>query len=524
MIKTNKSLFQLKFHYEKSVLFEPTDMKKYRSTVNNLNLQFRLEMTTEKNLYVLDPMSFVLQSSSRVDNLGQIIWASKNTMSLLEIDEKYLMSLTINSFLPREVAQVHGDAIREFLQYSKTRMINKITNLWIINHKNKLTAVKLSVKLFIETSGISFFSYMKCVNDNQPVFLNKIGEVSSFGNAFAKITGLSHSFVKKCPNVSLLFFMPQMLALFLSDFYGIKDFKLLDANKIDLETTYFIVFKDIRTQLLNFSKHVSPSASNIKEYSRILIKHISNLHFEDLSAVYKIKIQTSQSVINRNKIDLNYWVMNILEYQDVTLFFTKKNFQTYFMFLEKINFDEKVTVSIESYTNRKQEQQLINQETSEFNIQIMKKNTNSNFNKIQMNRKNSIMFSEKEIGNTKNNTNLKNYFPKISNIDEKKRNKILAQQRFNSSSASNMHECVLNRKFSDQRIADKLEGEKGLKLRNLIIRGLMPNLDYKMLLKKGNEKGNDWIDVLLQFERKNKMGFHSNVGIQIGFLKRTHAF
>ena len=352
IIKINKKLFNLSFYYKKYVLFEPFDVKKYRLAFTTLNAQFNLEMFNDRNLYFLDPNSFVLKASCHTENLGQILWVSKNGINVLEMDEKRLLSLTIDSIMPSEITKIHKHRVQDYLKYTKSTVINKINDFWIINSHSKLTTVRISAKVFFQVSGTSLFSYVKRVSENQPVFINMFGEVKEFGSYFSKMTALNFELVQICKHIPLFVFMPQLIVHFLNIFYEVPHFLLKDINKINLEFTHFIVFKNIGSKLIDFSKDLQSKHFTIENYVKCLYQFLHNFRFKDVQQVFRIKFNLNNRVVNAQKKSLSFWIMNILELEDVSDRFTERNFRANYWFIRKLNLDELTKHSIQTYPQR----------------------------------------------------------------------------------------------------------------------------------------------------------------------------
>ena len=498
------------------MLFEPLDLKKYRKTLNKLTNQFEQEMAKPTNLYLLDPNSFVVNSSCRIDNLGQIIWASKNAMNLLEIEEKFLLSLSINSLIPKEVSPFHDSLIGEFLQYSKSNFINKINNLWMIGASGKLISVKMAVKLFFQTSGISFFSYSKLLNENQSVIMNKLGEVSSFGNYFAKISGLRHEMGNVCANLSIFFFMPQMLILFLSEFYGLPDFKLNDAAKINLEFTYFFVFKKMSSILVDFTKKVNETqaSQSIVKYAQLLYSHLSVLSFKDIDVIYRVRINTNKREIKNSTLNFKFWTIKILDLVDVTKKFTEKNFKMFFWFSNKINFTNELQASIDHYPNRMLKDKVIyaNQLSSKIES-LNSKNPiylkNKNDSLLGLSARNSTR--KRDSSQKATSFNPFNIIGEDYEADYSKKEKLAKSNK-------------LQMPLSFVEIEDRFAGEKGERVRRLILKGLTGKIDYHACQTSSPSAGNKWVLLVIQFLANKKVAFNRKRGLQIENMPHNFPF
>ena len=353
IIKFNVELYTFSYYYHNYVVFEPMDARQFEKRVLLMAQQIYIEFGQEKYLYALDKNSFVISASFQLETLGQIVWGSNNTSKILEIDNKILRSMQINSFMPKGIAQAHDKFLVEYLRSGQPFKLNSYSDSWFVTYSKTLFSCKMCVKLYLEHSELQLISYVKRSNDKIGTILNDWGEIDNFGTTFKTLSGIDYGFCSTFPHISLFFFMPQLMVFFLSHFYQLDSFELNGFPYNSFNHAYFMVFEDIQLTLHDISKRLKGNRDNRDKYISELFTTLKQLSFEKLEKVYMVSFEINQKKVQRNGDNLTYWELNIVEYEDVKSTFTQRQFEAQFSLLEKINFTDKLKNSIEKYAERK---------------------------------------------------------------------------------------------------------------------------------------------------------------------------
>lgn len=527
--RVDKRLFALTITYKKYVLFEPVDPKKYRATLSNVAAQFAAEMSSPRSFYLLDPNGLVISASAKADSVGQIQWVSRNAAAVLEADEKYLRSLNVTALMPAEVGRCHNELVLDYLRYSRSVFVNKVAELVAVTVRGRLINVRLVVKLFLDARGISFFSYIKRTSELMPVFLNRMGEVQSFGRHFAELTGLQYDFSKWCGNISLFFFMPQALLHFLAEFYELPDFEFLDADRVDLERTYLIVPRDATTRLLEFSKEVARGGRTPRDYARVLCEAVRRLTFADVAEVYAVRVSMDRRTVQKPKIDIRFMVMNIHEVRRVTKSFTESNFRAFYRFLDKVDFREETLISIQTYQERREKlrEARQRQKEEEGSRSVLEPGgreevpdevvealgiTRADFEKLEAAARapKKAPVAESQI--------LRSVSGESKAATPLARMKMTARSRF-----SILHEIAKSTRRTLQDIESQFTGTAWAGARSILQKALTKYTDLDRYRTPDASVRNSWIDLVRRYETKTRVVLHSTKGSQIGRLTRDTA-
>lgn len=356
IIKLNVELYQLSFYYHNHIIFEPMEAKLYDKKVTMLKQQIVIEYSQENYLYALDKSAFVLSTSFHSETMGNVLWSSRNAKDILEMDEKLLNSLHINSLMPRVVSSVHDEFIGHYLKTAKTQLVNYYRDLWALTYKKKLLSVKSCLKLYIEDSGLNFISYIKKTTDKIAMIIDDFGEIDSFGENFFKMTGLDYDFCINYTNISIFAYMPQLIVPFLAHFYGLPEFHMSRFPYDLLDETFVIVFKEMNHKLLDLSKLLKTCKDNKEDYAMHLYTYLIGLEFKEIEKVFRVRMRNSHQAFQKAELLNSFWELKFLEYMDVTDRFTFDHFMQQRCFLEKLKIDKQLKHSIETYPSRMAEQ------------------------------------------------------------------------------------------------------------------------------------------------------------------------
>jgi hypothetical protein len=402
IIKLNVELYQLSFYYHNHVIFEPMEAKLYDKKITMLKQQISIEFGRENFLYTIDKNAFVASVSFQTENIGHVIWASNNTKDILEIDEKLLRSLHINSIMPKVISNVHDDFLHQYLKVAKSNLINNYKDLWGLTYKKKLFSMKSCVKLYFEQTGLHLISFIKKSNDKTSLIINEYGEIDSFGEFFYTMTNIEYDFCFSNLNISIFCFMPQMIINFLSFYYDLENFKIQDFPYSALEDTFLMVFKDMGSKILDLSKILKLNSGNKEAYANDLYTYLSELKFENLEKVYRVRIKINYFSYQKSEAGVKLWDFKFTDFIDVTNKFKSEHFDQQKSFLEKIKFDESLRVSIEKYNNRLLEQQAnhldLNNEDELKKTKFGKSHSNNDVRSLTKRRSTKLSFNyDKDI-------------------------------------------------------------------------------------------------------------------------------
>ncbi len=364
IIRLNIELYQLSFYYHNHVIFEPMEAKLFDKKVTLLKQQISLEFGRDNFLYALDKNAFVVSASFQTENLGNVIWASRNAKEILEIDEKLLRSLHINTIMPKVISSIHDEFLIQYLNIAKSRIVNGYMELWALTYKKKLLSMKMCVKLYFEPAGLHLISFIRKTSDKNSLIINEYGEIDSFGENFNKMSNTDYDFGFTYSHISIFSFMPQMIIHFLNFFYGLEKFKIQDFPYTLLDDTFLMVFKDMGTKILDLSKVLKLHKDSKEAYAKALYNYLTELSFDNLEKVYRVRLKNNFFSYIKTEVSVKFWDLKIVDYIDVTDLFTAEHFNQQKCFLEKIKFDESLKVSIEKYNNRLMEHELEEQAES----------------------------------------------------------------------------------------------------------------------------------------------------------------
>ena len=116
-----------------------------------------------------------------------------------------------------------------------------------------------------------------------------------------------------------------------------------------------IVYKDINAKIVELSKIIKRKKFNVEDYCLSLYKYLNKFKYEDIENVFKIEFSFHKKLYHKNGYDVVFWVLEIKDYKKITKNFTKEHFEAQKIFLNKINFNEKLKFSLERYTHRRAE-------------------------------------------------------------------------------------------------------------------------------------------------------------------------
>ena len=399
IIKLNVEVYQFSFYYHNHVIFEPMEAKLYDKKVTMLKQQIIAEYSQESFLYPLEKNAFVLSSSFHPETMGSVIWSSRNAKDILEMDEKLLNSLHINSLMPKVVSSVHDDFIGHYLKTANSKLVNNYRDLWALTYKKKLLSVKSCLKLYMDDSSLNFISYIRKITDKVALIVDNFGEIDSFGENFFKMTGLEFDFCINYTNISIFTFMPQMIVQFLGHFYDLPDFRVNGFPYEFLDETFVVIFKEMNHKVLDLSKQLKAAKERKDEYALCLFQYLSGLEFTDIDKVYRVKLKTSRLSFEKADFVHSFWELKFMDYMDVTDKFTYEHYTQQRCFLEKIKIDRSMKQSIESYAERMAENAVENPMDTGSEREFMKKSSISTpikkASKLN-NRKSVIMVAKDE--------------------------------------------------------------------------------------------------------------------------------
>ena len=394
------SLIEFYFNY---VISEPEKAVKFDiNKKNDSHLMKSLRFNTNQStLNLFDDNCFVLEVSMNSYSTGQIHRKKKNSTYLTSYEEKVLLSINVNTLMPKLISKNHNSFIRQYMIDRREKMVGNMNSLFILNSKQKLISTDILPKLIWKDNLISAITYFKLHTDKSRVVVTENGEVDSFGENFHKITGINYDNGFHLSNLSLFLMMPQLIVHFLPHFYGIQNFKLEDFDYDLLRNTYFIVFKDQTNKLMelcrilfekeegedNFFEHINDKTNsthkNLQQrmkYCSKLHKYLSELTFDMVKEIYLVKLEIIKAVSSKTDIRQEFWNLKILNYLNVTSEFRKDNFEAQFIFLSKINFNDELMYSLDRYQSRHEKN--LNESTNE-NASIVRSKSKKNINALR---------------------------------------------------------------------------------------------------------------------------------------------
>ena len=328
-------------------------------------------------LNLFDDNCFVFNVSINLQSAGQILWVSKNSSFLTNYDDKMLCSMNINSLMPKLIANNHTAFIKQYLKDCKNKMMGNLNKYCILDSKKKLLAADIIPKLIWNERMVTAISYFRIDADKSKVIVNGIGEIDSFGENFCTLSGLHYDIGFHMSNMSILLMMPQLLVLFLPNFYDLPNFLIEDFNYDLLKTTFFFVYKGLKNKLMELSRLLHGLSEEFKDDSFDLLKRsdtitkdkkaqgkslycsklynfLKALSFEEVEEVLMVNIDTRRSITTKAGIKQEFWLINVFDFTNVTSEFKKEHFDAQFTFLEKININEVLKYSLGRYHIRKE--------------------------------------------------------------------------------------------------------------------------------------------------------------------------
>lgn len=168
----------------------------------------------------------VIQSDFDLNDLGKILWFSKNSKKLLKIEDHNVANQNINNFIPNIASIQHDKILINYYNRGYSSFINSPHDLWMYDNENMLFSNKIYTKVFFDKDRLSFMTFVKKINDLNFLLLTERGEIDSFGKNFKHLSRLNYKFVSIQNNIPIFLFIPQLIPFFLPYFYELPDFEL----------------------------------------------------------------------------------------------------------------------------------------------------------------------------------------------------------------------------------------------------------------------------------------------------------
>ena len=290
----NIEMTKLNYYYQSYIIFGPVNSKLYEKNLSDVKNHMEPECIKEKTLYSLDPNCLIISIYFEQSNLGFIAWMSNNTIKILEIEEKNVRLLKINEFMPQTISNIHDDLLKQFLNTAKSTLINEFRDIWVCNFNKKLFKAKISIKILMTSFGIQIVGFIRRESEKTMLLVNKDGEIDCFGVNFSTITNQIFNIPTKIPNISFLLFCPQMIPLFINNWYNLKSFELLNFKYKWLEDSFIFVYKDLQVVLENLSDILKSPKKNNYEYITALYNYLRSLEFDQIEKVFQISISFNE--------------------------------------------------------------------------------------------------------------------------------------------------------------------------------------------------------------------------------------
>ena len=503
----NIEMTKLNYYYQSYIIFGPVNSKLYEKNLSDVKNHMELECIKEKTLYSLDPNCLIISIYFEQSNLGFIAWMSNNTIKILEIEEKNVRLLKINEFMPQTISNIHDDLLKQFLNTAKSTLINEFRDIWVCNFNKKLFKAKISIKILMTSFGIQIVGFIRRESEKTMLLVNKDGEIDCFGVNFSTITNQIFNIPTKIPNISFLLFCPQMIPLFINNWYNLKSFELLNFKYKWLEDSFIFVYKDLQVVLENLSDILKSPKKNNYEYITALYNYLRSLEFDQIEKVFQISISFNEIKLLLKEQYNNFWEFTIRNYKEVTGSFTIESFKQMNIFLDKMNLTRNMIYSIEKYEERKEMFKEKNEVEEEVVVPIKKKmETNLNISNDQ----NSIMKSKNELNP---NTSLVN----------KKIGKSMVMEGKNDVQLQTMKNSQFQAKSNNKKQYPALNDLKKKK-KSSVIRSLFTRPMSKIVTVVKNHKAREnWINLFNTYIHKRNNFINPNMKEQIGTVIRIVA-
>lgn len=348
----NKEVHFLMFLYKNFVIWEPYDVRKYKKSLQVLDIKLNLE---KRNSFFLNPFDFkscIICVNINEDDMNKIVFTSNNTQKIFEADKMELTLLKLDKMMPQTIGKVHTKFMKNIDKTNQKSHLYVASLVWFISAKGKLFQAQISNKILMINQNLVVFAYIRANCYKKYLILNKFGEIDSFGEFFQFLTKLDYKIGQTSNKVSIFLFLPSLIPLFLQFFYEKEKFCLQNFSTKWLKTAYFFTYKNQAQLISTFDKTISNKFASKMDYCQAIYAILSKLTFKDVSKVYRVSIDFEKFHFSKNNQEASMFVFEISKIFDVTNEFSENNFKTVFAFLEKFNFNSELLYSLNTYQTR----------------------------------------------------------------------------------------------------------------------------------------------------------------------------
>lgn len=149
-----------------------------------MEVQNSLQQNTEqilKKYNIFDDNSCVISISPRQENIGQILWCSRNVQNIFGYDENDLLNLNVNQLMPEVISIHHNRILKYFYENGREKLTTKISHLWGMDAEKYLFSANLFVKILPSLKSFDIMGYIHKLNQDDYMIADMDGMLFAVG-------------------------------------------------------------------------------------------------------------------------------------------------------------------------------------------------------------------------------------------------------------------------------------------------------------------------------------------------------
>ncbi|KRW98766.1 PAS domain [Pseudocohnilembus persalinus] len=166
-----------------------------------------------KKYNIYDQKTAVISISSNLENMNQIIWASKNSLNIFGVSEAQIIGTSINEWMPSCYSQVHDQILNNFFKTGREVKINNIMHTFALDNQSLCYSTNMMVKIIPSIQNYEMMALFHKLNQDDYFITFNDGTISSVGKTFRKLIDIDPKFLRK-NRLNIQLFVPKILPIF----------------------------------------------------------------------------------------------------------------------------------------------------------------------------------------------------------------------------------------------------------------------------------------------------------------------
>ena len=345
-------LLQINRVFKNYIVFDPIGLGELKRALNKAT---KLKEQLSRSPSYLDcthPFSCVVGVDINSQDFNQLVLSSSNFSQLFEASKAPPDFFNLKSIMPRPIAEFHDSFVEQFKSRQVINIIHQYQNYISLTPNRKSLGIKACVKMCLQEDHFYLVTFIRVVDYKQNLILNRLGEVDSFGETFASLTGVEHHFQVDNIVLPLFLFMPSLIPCFLEYFYELPDFWLPKFKMSWLQKCFFFVFKDQKRIVQRLSIELKKHRHSMRDYSNCLFDILSELRYQDVAEVFQLKLDFTEYQITKQSFQINLVELHLTDVKKVTKYANQNNFDACFSLVQKLRIDKESYETLQTMSNK----------------------------------------------------------------------------------------------------------------------------------------------------------------------------